>query len=723
MPKVAANAQHERVTDFWVEGITCLDCAAKFERNVAALPGVAQATLNHATGKLTVVGDADLQAIRALGKAENYVIHSAPRQADAKRRRSALQPELIRAIVSGLALSAAVVLEEGFGAAAFWTIPLYILAVVIGGWGNARKAFYALPRLNFNMSVLMTVAVIGAMIIGEWTEGALVAFLFAVSETLETWTFTRARRSIRELMDAAPRVATVRRDGEEMTVDVRSVHVGDVMIVRPGEKISLDGTIVKGTSSIDEAPITGESVPVEKGPGDSVYAGTLNTFGVLEVRVTKRSEDTTLAKILTLVEEAQTKRASAQAFVDRFAAVYTPIVMALAGGIAVLPPLVLGLEWSEWVYRGLALLVVACPCALVVSSPVVIVSAISNAARHGVLIKGGIHLEETAAVEAVAFDKTGTLTAGKPVVTDIIPASGQTEEALLRTAMSVEVHSEHPLAKAVVEAAKRQGMEPADVDRFKAISGRGVTATLNGKNILVGSERLLLENGYALGEIEDDIQRLQGEGKTVILVGADHVLLGLLAIADQPRAYTRNALQALKEAGVKHTVILTGDHELAARHVAAVVGVDDYIAGLLPDEKAKAVRQLQERYGKVAMVGDGINDAPALATATVGIAMGSAGTDAALETADIALMADDLTKLAYIIRLSRQAMRVMKQNIYFSVLIKLVAILAVFPGWLTLWLAILSDMGATVLVTLNGMRLLSVRNTEGRASHQVVTHV
>lgn len=718
MPNAAAKAHDQRTTDFWVEGITCLDCAAKFERNVAALPGVAKATLNHATGRLTVVGEADLQAIQALGKAENYNIHSAPRQREGDHQRSFVQPELIRAAVSGLALLAAAVMDYAGGFADVWVIVLYILAALTGGWGNARKALYSLPRLDFNISVLMTIAVIGAMLIGEWSEGALVAFLFAVSEMLESWTFTRARRSIRELMDAAPRVATVRRNGEEVSVDVESVQIGDVMIVRPGEKISLDGIIIKGTSSIDEAPITGESVPVEKGPGEMVYAGTLNTFGALEVRVTKRAEDTAIARILALVEEAQTKRASSEAFVDRFAAVYTPIVMALAGGIAVIPPLVLGLEWSEWIYRGLALLVVACPCALVVSTPVVVVSAISNAARHGVLIKGGIHLEEAASVVAVAFDKTGTLTEGKPVVTDIIPAAGWTAEQLLQTAMSVEMHSEHPLAKAVIEAGKQHALVPMEVDRFQAITGRGVIASVKGTEVVVGSERFFNENGYSLDDFEVDIKRLQSEGKTVMLVGTEQALLGLLAIADQPRAHSRETMRALKDTGVKHTVMLTGDNELVARHVADVVGIDTVMAGLLPDDKAKAVQQLEHRYGKIAMVGDGINDAPALATATVGIAMGSAGTDAALETADIALMADDLTKLPYIIRLSRKALRVIKQNIYFAVLIKLVAILAVFPGWLTLWLAILSDMGATVLVTLNGMRLLSMRRHIARHGNE-----
>lgn len=689
---------------FFIEGISCLDCAAKFEKRVATLPTVEHAALNTATGKLSITGSVDIETIRDIGRSEDYIVHR-DKPSDNDTAPSIPRAELVRAILSGVFIVIAL-LTQAYDAPSFVPPVFFFASIVIGGWTNGRKALYALPRFDFNMSVLMTVAVIGAMLIGEWTEGAVVAFLFAVSDLLEAWTYDRARRSIKDLMDVAPRTATIRRNDKELTVRVEDIAVGDIMLVRPGEKIAMDGTIIRGESAINEAPITGESIPAEKEVDDPVYAGTLNTHGSLEIRVTKHVEDTTLAKIVSLVEDAQMKQTPSQAFVDRFAAVYTPIVMALAAGIAVLPPLVTGTAWGEWIYRGLALLVVACPCALVLSTPISVVSAISNAARNGVLIKGGIHLEQAAKLHAIAFDKTGTITEGEPSVTDIVPAPGYTKEYILQIAASLEKHSEHPLAQAIVQEGNIQDINFADVDQFQSIAGHGVQGNIQGQTLYVGNVRLFQNIGHNTAVLNEYVAPLQTEGKTTMLIGTKKDIVGVIAVADQIRESALATLRSLKEAGIAKTVMLTGDNKHSAQTVAQRVGIDEVKAELLPEDKVTAVQELRSQYGQVGMVGDGLNDAPALATANIGIAMGGAGTDTSLEVADIVLMADDLSKLPFTVRLSRSALRIIKQNINFSIAIKFIAVLAVFPGWLTLWLAILADMGATVIVTLNGMRLL-----------------
>lgn len=695
---------------FHVKGITCLDCAQKFEKAVNALPRVVSATLNTMSGRLTVEGSVDLEEIRRLGAEENYVISPESRQ-DVSAEEHSGKPdwEMRRALISGIALVIAYGLER-FGGPVIVFIPIYLTAMVLGGWGNFRKAARSLPRGNFNMSVMMSGAIIGAIAIGKYEEGASVAFLYAISEMLEAWTMDRARRSIRQLMDIAPKVALVRRDSRETVIPVEEIVIGDVMIIRPAERIAMDGVIVRGESAINQAAITGESMPVEKGVGAEVFAGTLNTHGSLEVKVTKLVQDTTIARIIHMVEEAQTRRAPSQAFVDRFAAIYTPVVLALAVGIVIVPPLFLGHAWVPWIYRGLALLVVACPCALVVSTPVAIVSAISNAARHGVLIKGGIYLEEAGALSAIAFDKTGTLTKGKPVVTDIVPLGETSESELLQMAANLEARSEHPLAASIVKAAKERGCAITPVADFTAVAGQGAQGTINGKMVYIGSPRLFSEKNISIDEIVPQAERLESEGKTVMILGSAERIVGIIAVADEVRSASAGAISSLKRAGIRHAVMLTGDNTATAKNIAAQVGVDEFRAELLPQDKLTAIDGLLKEYGKVAMVGDGINDAPALALSTVGIAMGSAGTDTALETADIALMSDDLAKLPFTILLSRKALAIIRQNITFSLCIKAVAILAVFPGWLTLWLAILADMGASLLVTLNSLRLLRVND-------------
>ena len=608
---------------------------------------------------------------------------------------------------AGLLILVGWIVEYGGGHASLGHVP-FAAAVLVGGYATIRQGLRALARFRFDMNGMMTGAVIGAALLGQWEEGAVVAFLYAVSNWLEGYTMDRARRSIHGLMDLAPKEARVRRDGAEMVISVEEVRVGDILLVRPGEKFATDGAVRAGTSAVDQAPITGESVPVDKGPGEPVYAGTLNGHGALEVEGTRRVADTTLARIIHLVEKAQAQRAPSQQLVERFARVYTPVVFGLALGLMVVPSLLFGLPWGPWIYRGLALLIVSCPCALVVSTPVTIVSAIANAARHGVLIKGGAYLEELGRLKVIAMDKTGTLTRGKPEVTDVIPLDGQGAAELLALAAGVEVHSEHPLARAIVQAAERQGLALPISTGFTAIPGKGGRAVLNGQTIYVGSPRL----PAGLKEHQRNrktVEAVESQGKTVVVVGTAERLLGILALEDQLRPQSRQAVIDLRAAGIQHVALLTGDNRVTAEAIARQVGADTVRAEVLPDQKLEAVRALQAEFGSLAMVGDGVNDAPALAASSVGIAMGVAGSDVALETADVALMADDLSKLPFLMLLGQATVRVIRQNIAFALVIKAVAILAVFPGWLTLWLAVLGDMGATVLVILNGMRLAARR--------------
>lgn len=545
-------------------------------------------------------------------------------------------------------------------------------------------------------------------------EVAVVVILFAISEALERFSMDRARKSIQSLMDIAPNEALIKRNGQELTVHVGDIVVGDVMIVKPGQKIAMDGIVVRGHSSVNQAAITGESVPVEKAVDDEVFAGTLNEEGLLEIEVTKLVEDTTISKIIHLVEEAQGERAPAQAFVDKFAKYYTPIIMVVAAFVAIIPPVVTGGNWSTWVYQGLAVLVVGCPCALVISTPISIVSAIGNAAKKGVLVKGGVYLEEMASLKAIAFDKTGTLTKGAPVVTDFALLNPQLDQRqLFAIVAALENRSQHPLASAIVAKAEDEQLPYHDypVENVTALTGKGITGIVNGKTYYVGSPKLFQERlpTRDITLFAQNIQSLQQQGKTAMLVGTETELLAIVAVADEVRPSSKEVIRKLHEAGIAKTVMLTGDNKRTAHAIGQAIGVADIQAELLPEDKLRFIKQWQKKHGNVAMVGDGVNDAPALAAATVGIAMGKAGTDTALETADIALMGDDLKKLPFTVKLSRKTLNIIKANIAFAIVIKLAALLLVVPGWLTLWIAILSDMGATLLVALNSMRLIGVK--------------
>ncbi|WP_425060237.1 Cadmium-transporting ATPase [Sporomusa carbonis] len=703
--KAASGHPGIRNAVFKVSGLDCADCAAKLEKMILAMAGVSSAQVNFAAGKIivehTISEDDIIKAIEQAG----YNIEresKGPRPANSKpawwtnKRTQAT-------VVSGLLLAVATVMEW-LGVHDDVIIPLYIVTAITGGYHTAKSGLYGLRALSFDMNFLMTAAVIGAAAIGEWSEGATVAFLFSFGNTLQTYTMDKTRQSIRALMELAPHEALVRRGNQEQRLPVDEIVIGDIIIVKPGERIAMDGVVKKGMSAVNQATITGESIPVEKAVGDTVYAGTVNEHGALEIEVTKIAADSTLAKIMHLVEEAQAQKAPSQHFVDVFSKYYTPAVLIAAIGVMVLPWLLFNQPFATWFYKGLVLLVISCPCALVISTPVSIVSAIGNSSRNGVLIKGGAYLEQMGAIQSIAFDKTGTLTYGRPVVTDIIPVDGTSELDFLTTAASVEKLSEHPLAVAIVEKAKSLALK--SIANFKALVGRGAQADVDGKTVYIGNLRLFEELGFGLSQYEQDMAVLEQQGKTVMLMGTKEAIMGMIAVADTIRDNSFTAVQALREAGMKHVAMLTGDNSRVAGAIAEKLELDTVYSELLPEDKVNAVKNLIRDYGSVAMVGDGVNDAPALAAANVGIAMGVAGSDTALETADIALMSDDLEKLAYLIRLSRKTVAVIKQNIAFAILVKIVFVILTFAGYVNLWLAVFADMGSSILVTLNGMRLM-----------------
>ncbi|MES1241217.1 MAG: heavy metal translocating P-type ATPase [Acidobacteriota bacterium] len=587
---------------------------------------------------------------------------------------------------------------------------LYGIAILAGVWTVLPKAWFALRRFRPDMNLLMVIAVLGAVAIGEWFEGATVAFLFALSLALESWSVGRARRAVAALMDLAPQMARVRQpDGGEKEVPAEQVEAGTVFVVKPGERVPLDGRVVAGTSAVNQAPITGESVPVDKAEGADVFAGTINGDGALEVQSTKRAEDSTLAHIIRMVEEAQSRRAPSEQWVDRFARVYTPAVMAVALAVLVVPPLFFGGSWDDWIYRALVLLVIACPCALVISTPVSIVAALAAAAHNGVLVKGGLFIEIPARLRAVALDKTGTLTWGRPAVVEVVPLAGHDERELLQRVGALEARSEHPLARAILAYTKDRGTGVVPAEDFQILQGKGATGRFEGREYWLGSHRYLEERGQETPEIHERLEAMSQAGRTAVVVGTGEHVCGLIAVADEVRPESKDAVQALRDAGVETVVMLTGDNRGTAEAVGRETGIDEVRAELLPAEKVAAIDQLVARHGQVAMIGDGVNDAPAMARSTISVAMGAAGSDAAIETADVALMSDDLAKLPWLIRHSRRTLRVIRQNITFSLLVKAVFVVLTFAGHASIWAAIAADMGASLLVIFNGLRLLGSR--------------
>ena len=585
---------------------------------------------------------------------------------------------------------------------------LYGAAMVTGAWYILPRAMNAVRRLRPDMNLLMTVAVIGALGIGEWLEAAMVVFLFSLALVLEHWSVDRARRAISALLELSPPTALVVPDegGPPQEKPVEAVRVGRQVVVRPGDRIPLDGQVMTGESTVNQAPITGESAPVPKGPGDKVYAGTINQHGTLEFEVTRPNDDTTLARIIHLVQESRSRRSRAEQWIEKFARYYTPAMMALAIAIAVVPPLATGAAWTPWFYRALVLLVIGCPCALVISTPVTIVSALTSAARNGVLIKGGVYLEAAGRLDALAVDKTGTLTYGRPRVQRVIPLDEHTPEQLLRTAAAVEADSTHPLAEAIVREAARQDIVVGRAERFRNISGMGVEAVVDGEPFWVGSHRMMHDKKMETERAHDVALSIEDAGHTVVAVGTDNHVCGLMAVADGVRENAAAVVRALKDQGVRRVVMLTGDNEATARDIAARIGIDEWHAGLMPEEKVNAVKDLTRRADGVAMVGDGVNDAPAMAAADFGIAMGAIGSDVAIETADITLMSDEIGRIPWLVRHARRALAVIKENVALALGIKAVFITLAIFGAATLWMAIAADMGASLLVIFNGLRLL-----------------
>ena len=689
-------SEKEQEQIFLVSGICCADCAKNFESELNDIDTIKSADLNILTGKLKIDGQIELTELRKLGQKENYQIDYYNNQVLAAPKKYYQSKEFLVMVLAGFLLLLAIVFEK-MQIGGQLSVGLYLLAIISGGWNNFKKGFYSLQQKKLNMSVLMSVAIIGACIIGQYEEGATVAFLYAISELLENWSTEKARQSIRNLMDLTPAKAIVKRGREMVELLVGDVNVGDIILIKPGAKIPLDGSVVSGESAVDEAHISGEALPRDKKIGADVFAGSINTYGFLEVAVNKLAQDSTIAKIINLVENAQSQKSPMQKFIEKFAEIYTPVVMVLAVMVGVIPPLLYDGDYIGWLYRALALLVVACPCALVISTPIAVVSAIAQAAKNGVLIKGGIHLEGLADINAIAFDKTGTITKGEPKVQNVISLSNIGENDILQIAASLESLSEHHLARAITADSKDKQINLENVYNFIAIPGQGVKGVIKGQEYLVGNTKLF-------NNISPEINQLEQQGYSVIIVGTATTILGVITISDYLKDNIKTVIKRFLQKNIAVSM-LTGDNSAVATLVATESGIKEFFANLLPEEKMLVIKKMKESK-KVAMVGDGINDAPALAIADIGIAMGKKGTAVALETADVVLMKDDIAKLDYVMELSKRTKNIIKQNITFALLIKFLAIISVFPGYLTLWLAILADMGATVIVTLNSMRLL-----------------
>ena len=762
----------ETTEKFTVPEMDCPSCAGKVENALDELDGISTYQTQPTTGNVVVtyaqsrIADSDVtRAIEAAGYdvTETTTSDSAEGAAIAESESVWRSTRAIKTWISGGFVALGLLFEfvltgmnpelTTIGGAGFALADaLFVAAVVAGGQEIIEGGYYSLRNHNLDIDLLMSIAILGALSVslgfGEslYMEAATLAFLFSVAELLERYSMDKARNSLQELMDLSPDEATVRRDGKEVTIPVDDVHVGDIVVVKPGEKIPMDGIIVDGESAVNQAPITGESVPVDKISDDEVYAGTINEQGYLEVEVTSAAGDNTLSRIVEMVEDAQANKTEREQFVERFAGYYTPAVVVFAVLVALSAPAILGVSWTESLVYGLTLLVLACPCAFVISTPVSVVSGITSGAKNGVLIKGGNYLEAMGEIEAVALDKTGTLTKGELTVTDIVPLNDNTEADVLRCARGLEARSEHPIGDAIVEHADDQNIAGRTVSDFESITGKGVTADLDGTKHYAGKPGLFEELGFDLDHVhattdggvtqktqalcsrnncldllEDVVPDLQSEGKTVILVGTEDEVEGIIAVADEVRPETKGAVQRLHNLGIDHIIMLTGDNERTARAIAEEVGVDEFRAELLPEDKVEAINELDEQYGGVAMVGDGVNDAPALATAEVGVAMGAAGTDTALETADIALMGDDLSRLPYLYELSHDANSVIRQNIWTSLGAKALLALGVPFGLVPIWAAVLvGDAGMTLGVTGNAMRLsritpVDVSTDEGTA--------
>ncbi|MCP4632395.1 MAG: cadmium-translocating P-type ATPase [candidate division Zixibacteria bacterium] len=689
-----------------IDGLDCADCAAKLERDLGNVEGVKSARINFISKTADVdynpdfIDDSEIQ--KFISK-NGYAMKSEDKNG---QKISSSKADIVLTSISGIAVLTGVALSY-FDIPETFVIPVFILSIIVGGYKIAIKGIKAAVKLSLDMNFLMTIAVIGAVILGEWSEGAMVIFLFSLSHLLENKSMTRARKAISDLMDRTPKTALVIENDTEFSKPVETVKSGEVILIKPGEAIPLDGIVVRGRSSVNQAQITGESVPVKKLKGDNIYAGSMNGNGALRIEVTKIYSDSTLTKIMHLVEEAQSRRAPAQLFVERFARYYTPLVVAGAVLIAVIPSLFFGQPLESWFYRALVLLVIACPCALVISTPVSFVSGLTTAARKGVLIKGGSILEKAAHIDSVALDKTGTVTYGRPEVIDIVPVNGMTQIEVLEIAASLEKYSEHHIAGAVIERASGEKLRLDDVKRFKAIPGHGVQGEINEKKYYIANLSFFDREKYDLSLVSKFYEENNHRRNSIIIVADDYRLLGLLTIADKVRAESAEAVRMLKSSGIKEIFILSGDNEFTTKSINSEINCDYYHAELMPEDKLDIIRKYNSEGKKVAMIGDGINDAPALAASDLGIAMGTSGTDIALETADVAIIGDNLLKLPFLFKLAGRTLNIIKGNILIALGIKAFFVVLTITGYTTLWMAVFADMGGSLIVISNSLRILN----------------
>lgn len=703
--QISERYRHET---FRVRGMDCTDCAASLEHILSRLSGVIDVSVSYAAERMRVEYDsAEISHKEIVRRVEwmGYEVEERKKEGRFQSHR-----ELLFALLAGLFLTAGFLAERSGSFSTQTVIGIYLFAYLAGGYDATRHAVKAAVHARFDIDFLMVVAAFGAALVGQQAEGALLLFLFSLGHSLEHYAMGRARRAIEALGEISPKTAMVRRDGVEMELPVDELERGDVVIVRPGERIPIDGLVLTGMSSVDQSPITGESLPQEKSPGDPVYAGTVNGEGSLDIEVTKLSRDSTLARVVQMVEEAQVQKSPTQQFAERIERVFVPLVLAGVVLLIVVPPVVGILPLKVAFIRAMTILVAASPCALAISTPSAVLSGIAQAARHGVLIKGGVHLENLGSVKAMAFDKTGTLTLGRPEVTDTIPVGGTDEDDLLRIAGAAESRSGHPLAEAVLRAARNRGLNLPAVRDLLSIPGKGVKADLSGEEVLIGNLKLFEGEVFKADPLFESVlseaENLEEQGKTIMVVRKGGGFLGVIGFSDRPRPEAASALKRLKDIGIESLVMITGDNERVASAIAAEVGVTEQISSLLPEEKVYAVEDLLRKRGSVAMVGDGVNDAPAMVRATVGIAMGAGGTDVALETADVALMSDDLSKLPFAVGLSRRSRKIIRQNLAISLGVIALLVPLALSGLAGISLAIVLHEGSTLLVVLNALRLL-----------------
>jgi Zn2+/Cd2+-exporting ATPase len=693
------------MAEYKLQGLSCANCAREMEEEIQKMENGEGAKILFNSGKLVLNDGIDMQKVEKILSSDGAAIVKGSNDKGLDHNHghghdhSHTGSDKIKVLLGISTITFFAAIYVGTQLDNIVPILMYLVATALSGYPTFIKGAKNLFKLKFNIDTLMTIALVGAFGIGEWKEGTLVAILFGLNELLEGMGMEKARRSMEELLKVAPKEAILIENGQERVVTIDNLNEGDMVLVKSGQKIPSDGEVISGKSSVNEAAITGEAMPVEKETGEKVFGGSINNEGVLTVKITKAYKDSSLAKILHLVEEAQETKTPTEQFINRFAKYYTPIIMIVSALVMLVPPLLFGGDWGTWFYQGLAVLIVGCPCALILSSPIAIVSGITRNARNGILVKGGVFLEQLGKIDTIAFDKTGTLTKGHPFVEKMHVYD---EENFLHIAGSIEKSSSHPIAKAVMKKVSEKDVTFSEPEEINTISGQGVAAVINGKEFKVGNEKSV---DFSLPKnVSEDINKLKNDGYTLVIVSDVEKVLGLLGITDEIREESREIIGDLYIAGIKNAVMLTGDHNKTAEKVAKQVGLTDYYAGLLPDEKVSKIKELT-RNGKVAMVGDGINDAPALATADLGIAMGK-GTDSAIETADIVLMQDHLGKLPSAIKISKKVNKVIKLNILLALGLKVIALLLTIPGLLTLWIAILSDMGATILVTLISLTIL-----------------